>query len=326
MKIMRISHRKVASLSFGLIIVAGLIYKLVREYGKVSDISIAFNKKYIVISIVCFVVFQYCLALLWVQLINREEMKISKVELVRIYLISQLAKYIPGGIWNYAGRIYLIKAKGISTYWAAMTMVYETVFTLIGAALILLGINIFMPKQIVFNLSSYTRSFSSIFLLFGLLLFFNFKGKEFIDYLIRKFNKDCNYSFCNVSLNSIEIIKYILFYGLNWLIFLEGFYVFTRSLDSNVNPGFSALSVVFIVSWVLGFISPTPSGIGVREGIMTYLLSFFLPETLAITISLISRIWLIAGEIIAVSLFFLVFRRKKNENPYSYNHISKMGE
>jgi uncharacterized membrane protein YbhN (UPF0104 family) len=57
-------------------------------------------------------------------------------------------------------------------------------------------------------------------------------------------------------------------------------------------------SGIFAISGLLGFYSLiTPGGLGVREGFQAYLMSMFMPVSIAIFISIFSRIWITLAEI-----------------------------
>jgi uncharacterized membrane protein YbhN (UPF0104 family) len=58
-------------------------------------------------------------------------------------------------------------------------------------------------------------------------------------------------------------------------------------------------------SWVVGFLSIiTPAGLGVKEGIFSYFLTFIVPTGIATLVALIVRIWGTIGEIL-YSLIFI---------------------
>jgi uncharacterized membrane protein YbhN (UPF0104 family) len=90
-------------------------------------------------------------------------------------------------------------------------------------------------------------------------------------------------------------------YGLSMVLLVSSFY----AVDFSLAP---VMIGIFSVSWVIGFLSfITPSGIGVREGVTAFLLSFFMPASIAIIISLAARVWLTLIEAVSI-LIFLKFR------------------
>jgi uncharacterized membrane protein YbhN (UPF0104 family) len=58
------------------------------------------------------------------------------------------------------------------------------------------------------------------------------------------------------------------------------------------------------LAWTIGFFSfIVPGGLGVREGIQSFFLKFFLPLPVGIVAALLYRIWAIIGMLVFFSIF-----------------------
>ena len=69
------------------------------------------------------------------------------------------------------------------------------------------------------------------------------------------------------------------------------------------------LTGVFAGAYAIGFLSLlTPSGLGVREGALVFFLSGVYPVAVVTVVALLSRVWLIAGELLCTGLVLLVTR------------------
>jgi len=60
-----------------------------------------------------------------------------------------------------------------------------------------------------------------------------------------------------------------------------------------------------------------PAGLGVREGVMVFMLSFLMPPAMAGIIALSSRIWLTFAEVFLFGIIYIILiscigRRRKN--------------
>jgi len=77
-------------------------------------------------------------------------------------------------------------------------------------------------------------------------------------------------------------------------------------------PSAVCVIVAFSLAWTIGFVTPGASGgIGVREGIITaYLVMSGVELELATTISVLSRIWFVLGEIFIFMLALVLNVRK----------------
>ena len=84
---------------------------------------------------------------------------------------------------------------------------------------------------------------------------------------------------------------------LMWLIWSFSFYVFLISVYGETDLPFTA-GMIFPVSSVLGIIVLiAPGGLGIREGFMVLALSLFgISAAQAASVSLLARIWSLAGE------------------------------
>jgi uncharacterized membrane protein YbhN (UPF0104 family) len=75
---------------------------------------------------------------------------------------------------------------------------------------------------------------------------------------------------------------------------------------------FPQLSQTFLVSYIVGFVSlVTPGGLGVREGVMTLLLTPMTGAGPAAALSLLSRLWITATEIVALLPAWWWYRRDR---------------
>jgi uncharacterized membrane protein YbhN (UPF0104 family) len=56
-----------------------------------------------------------------------------------------------------------------------------------------------------------------------------------------------------------------------------------------------------------------PYGLGVKEGILTLLLSMYMPTGTAAAVAILSRIWSISGDLLSTALLLIWERRKDQE-------------
>ena len=103
--------------------------------------------------------------------------------------------------------------------------------------------------------------------------------------------------------NMIILTVYYLFY---WIVAGIAFYFFIRAFFSLELYYIPILIGIYAISFTAGYLSFfTPAGLGVREGILTLLLSLFIPAPVAIGVTLLSRLWLIGFELIILAVFLI---------------------
>ena len=82
------------------------------------------------------------------------------------------------------------------------------------------------------------------------------------------------------------------------------------------------LTACFALAWVIGFLSfLTPGGLGVREGLLSLLLSSYMPAPQATLIALICRVWMLSAEIVLAGVAFVLNRHLKKRQK---NHKSEL--
>jgi uncharacterized membrane protein YbhN (UPF0104 family) len=68
------------------------------------------------------------------------------------------------------------------------------------------------------------------------------------------------------------------------------------------------------ISSTLGLIAIfAPSGLGVREGVLVYLLSLMMPPPIAVIISILTRIWMTLIEIGLIGMVYLLGQVQQRE-------------
>jgi hypothetical protein len=108
---------------------------------------------------------------------------------------------------------------------------------------------------------------------------------------------------------------YFLSYVLAWSSFGLGFFFIVRSL---VNIPFSLIpeiAAIFTISYLAGFLAMlTPNGLGVRESLLTMLLSAYMPTPVAVITAAVARVWLTVAELLCIGLAYGLSWRKSLAN------------
>jgi hypothetical protein len=229
---------------------------------------------------------------------------------LKLFSFSQFGKYLPGRIWVIFGRTQMAPVHGLRPLIIAASSSIEQFFLLVSG---LFYIPFVFPAYFSSGLILYYLAFFSILLL-GFLRF-----RSSLDKIVKKY---VNPSLVDrFSIN--RILAFLTGYIFAWGIFGIGFYLFAISLTP-LTWNFYPIAVgSFAVSWVLGILSVfTPAGLGVREGVLIAILQKWLDPSLALGVSIGSRLWLFLGEI---CFFFLAWglqgsSKNKPSTPLTYHH------
>lgn len=90
-----------------------------------------------------------------------------------------------------------------------------------------------------------------------------------------------------------------------WVFLGTAFFLFIKSFYPVVPSQLLVATGTYAVAWSIGFLSViTPSGLGVREGILSLLLTSVLPPATATLVALLSRLWTLSAELIVTGMAF----------------------
>lgn len=103
------------------------------------------------------------------------------------------------------------------------------------------------------------------------------------------------------------ISGYLLLWGLLGI----AFFLFIKSLYPVEVSQLIVVIGIYAVAWSIGFLSlVTPSGLGVREGILSLLLTTVLPPATATLVALLSRLWTLSAELLVTGIAFGLYWSK----------------
>ncbi|MGZ3524219.1 MAG: hypothetical protein ACXU9L_05455, partial [Thermodesulfobacteriota bacterium] len=113
----------------------------------------------------------------------------------------------------------------------------------------------------------------------------------------------------SLSITYSQILGVLFVCILSWIVGGVGFYLFVASVYPVSSQYLLFLTGALAASSMLGLMAIfAPSGLGVREGALVYLLSFLMATPIAVIISVLTRIWMTLIEIGMIGVIYL-FRK-----------------
>lgn len=224
-----------------------LIYK---NKSDLSNLDITLLPKACVISIIpSFIAMFFQIKELHL-ILQSENINLPYKDVLFIVAKSNVARYIPGGVWNHVSIGFDLKdkvKKQLSAKKIAKVLILNTVIILISGLIFLI---FFIPKYyVLFYLVFYIVILVSIIKIFK---------KFFLD--------------SNTVVLSLAYICSVIFWVFSALSFFLFCVLLTRSIGLDLSDSVK-IGASFVVSWVIGFLAiPIPSGLGVREFVMEILL------------------------------------------------------
>lgn len=217
-----------------------------------------------------------------------------------IYNLTQLAKYIPGSVFQFLGRVGIYRKIGIQDRDIPNTLLIEVGILLASAFLI----GIVLVLVLNFNmLLSVFASYRNVLLLITICLFAAFAGL-IIYMLIRGRNLSLR-RFLRKKLVLITITNAVgvwVLIGASFVVIMSGF--ITDSMTAGV---FIYLIGLFSLAYAIGFCVPfAPAGIGIREGVIVVGISHLTTIEVAVMVASMHRIlYFIVDLLLGGSAFIL---------------------
>ncbi len=276
------------------------------DWQRVIDFQWSMNITLLVISVI-----SLAIALLSHGIMVRYNLRLfvpsaSFLNSIYAYLVSQLAKYLPGGIFTLIGRIYIYRHQGITKEIASVSLLLEVCTMLVGSlAAFLISLPLWQKNDLLARISL-------ILVLLPIILLFVHPGvlKKIIK--SKFFSKKVKNNFLD-GLEYFDVFKLVLLYVLHWFVMRLAFTFFVASVSKIELSWILPLCGALAISWATGFVSfLTPAGLGVREGILALLLSVYLPSSVALLIALLSRLWWTTTELACIGGVWTVDKLIKN--------------
>ena len=233
---------------------------------------------------------------IWTWVLRELNQSVSAIEFIQVYLKTNIAKYLPGNIWHYYGRIMAAKNADVPTNIATLSVLLEPLLMLAAALIIIV---LFGSELVVNNLkfNLIIPQFLSLIIVLSILhpRFLN----PAIKLLDRWKNKKSDGE--NQLLNSFIIKRYPVKPLLGELVFLglrcAGFILTMLALTSLTWAQIPLLVGAFSCAWVLGLVVPgAPGGLGVFETTAMLLLQYHFPAALVISAIALYRLISILAE------------------------------
>jgi len=278
---MKLLLKKLFSAAGGILTACSILFVIlkIKSYAHQLDFSIIDYKSWstIVICIVIYGLANFFLSFAWLNILHFYKIfTLHSRQAIKIYGISQLAKYIPGNIMHFASRQAYGMAAGMPATPLAKSALWELgLIAVVGALFIILATPLFFPA--LTQLCALTLW--AVVCLLGYVL-----TNQFVSgYLARAFFQQL----CFLAISGIVFVAILL------------------ALKTTSTPLSSLISMggAYVVAWLIGLITPgSPAGIGIREAFLLFLLNEKVVQEDLLVVVLVGRIITVGGDI----LFFLI--------------------
>ncbi len=237
----------------------------------------------------------------------------------RIYMVSNLGRYIPGKVFQIAGLAYFARREGVPAGTAMGAAVVGQGVALLGASLV--GLGAFFGPNTAYRWVGWSGLAVSTAVVAATSVPASARVLE------RAWRRLAGRADSDVDgVRNVEHarkdaaaygdpvgrvgfgLRWTLWYACNWGMYSVAFWLLFVGLEAwepflRVGPAFAA---AYLVGYVAVF---APAGVGVREGALILFLLPVLPRDAAVAMAVAGRVWLTVVELVPAAAFALVQAR-----------------
>ncbi len=212
-------------------------------------------------------------------------------EIYRVYRQSELSRYVPGGIWQFASRIYLIRRYGVRpSVCLAATLVDMTLAALASMVPAVWAIAAAMPQ-----LGKYQRAVLLVFPLLSFAVVHPRTLNAWAGFLSRLLKQP----YTPIRIGAAKLFGVWAMYLAAWVGLTAAMAFFARSLLPAAGSSFAFIAGSYAFAWLTALLTMiAPAGMGIREGILGLLLGRVLAAGTGLTLAVAMRMWLVAMELV----------------------------
>jgi uncharacterized membrane protein YbhN (UPF0104 family) len=277
-----------------LIILGLLVY---RQWDVIINYHWQFKPIPIALSFLLYSALLVWVAVIWGWLINSLGPHLSYQKHIRYYILSNIAKRIPGTIWYVASRVQLYVSDGLEIKITTVASAVEMVLVYLAGILVVLA----SATQTLARYHISPFILVAIFFL-GLILI----HPRVLNWILNR--RKIEYRALSYGRILLGIGGYVIVWIFGGLILFE--------IGNIIYPISTYNLLYFVTTWALiGIISIlfffSPSSFGITEIGLSLLLSNIVPSSIAVLIAIAARILLMAYDILWAGVFLLFNQANK---------------
>ena len=289
---------KVSKIVFMILVALFLFRWFYRNYDDIRKLDLKPKWGYFLLSLVFYCMYKLTQASFWHYITVLNGAAISYTGGVKAFLYSILGKYIPGKVFMLLARIPPYQEKGISAGKVTMCFLLENVCTILGAGML------FIVSLFVFPMAEFQQyKWLTIVLIIVFIICIN---PAILNFGLNLLGKIVKKDISKIQITYPQMLTVVLLFVLNWVIYGTGFYFLICSFYPLPLSQWLYVSGIYALSCIAGILAIfSPSGIGVREGILLLGLGLIMDQNLAVMLSIIARLWAVLTELVLIGIIFI---------------------
>ena len=217
-------------------------------------------------------------ALIWLVILDALGVK-TRSRWIGIFFQAQLGKYIPGSVWQYAGRAAIARAHGIPVRSVGVSVPIEFAASAMAAG----------------AMAAFLLGWWGLAVVAVVAVILIAAGRPF--FVRRR--------------EAITTARATLLYLPAWLLLGGGFWLCARALVGAPAGELASYIGAFAVAWLAGLLAVyAPGGLGVREGVLVALLANRIGAADALVLAAVSRLTLVFVDVLLAAISTAALRRQ----------------
>jgi len=309
-------HSRLLQWGRKLIALAILFFLLKRFYNLLAALEgepVAFKPFWLLTSLLLLLLYFSVLGIPWFFSYRAgSEKAVSLVSGWIFFQLSQLGRYLPGKVGQFVWMLSLSRKFSIEKTGAVLATCLQLAFQCsLGCILGSLVLWRTEVTPILDNLLTSVKMSAKTGLICigfvtlggGVVFLYRHRIQETLRHLIKQ---------GAAMFSMLKLLGSLGIYLLLWGLLGTAFFFFIKSLYPVATSQLFTVTGIYAAAWSIGFLSViTPSGLGVREGILSVLLTSALPPATAMFIALLSRLWTLSAELAVTGMAFGLYWRKQ---------------
>jgi SAM-dependent methyltransferase len=291
-------------LSLGLLALVG--WQLVKAGGDLASHSVSLAPVPLLGACVGLAGYLAVACELWRRLVGALGAQLSYREAFTILFRSNLAKYLPGGVWNLVGRVVLAQRAGVPKLACTISLLMETACQVVAALLVgLLTLPVFAHGTALAD----PRTLGTVIVVLVLGM-----HPRILNGWLSLAERISGRELPRLPFSYLFVLGILACYTFNWLLLGGSFALLGQALSTApLSVAHLGLLVgAFAVAWnVSVFAFFFPAGLGVREAALLLLLGTSFAPGWPAALALLARVWFTVGELVAFGVASVLARRKQ---------------
>jgi glycosyltransferase 2 family protein len=271
-----------------LVVLLGAGYYLVRQiapqWPAIRERQLAWQAGPLLLGSAVVIVTLAMFVVAWTAALRWCAARITLLDGAKIWFTTNLARFLPGGVWQFASLAVMATRYGVSAAAATATVLLQQIVLLLTGLAV---VAVFTP--VVLQTGWWQAALAGAVVLGALLLFLPRLGRRLPSLAV-----------VWSQMGAAHLLVYAAFLIIPWLLYGVAFRLLALGLLGDVSASWGFYIAAFTGSYLAGVIAVfAPAGLFVREAALIGVLTPVLGAGDAAILAVASRIWLTALEILA---------------------------